>query len=312
MVLRIAKALLFSVLFLIPTKAFLGHVPVAGRRSKVGILPSLGTSNVALSMVSTSSSTPSSSTTSKRRKKTVQDRSQEEAISLIRDVVQAVYEAGPRAGPARTLQAYNAVINTIRDFMPRPGRPAAEEFSFPVALRKLFERLGATYIKLGQFVASSPTLFPKEYVLEFQKCLDATEPLDWSVIKRVIEKELGTSYRVAQRSLASPISPLSLTLTFSLRQAPFQKRLLPLTKRLLLPLVLHKYTLPNSRRAKTSSSRYKSLALTSRSRRTLVSSTSPRGFWSFCSPTGNELRYQPLSVTSVLPCSRSSTLRRKR
>jgi predicted unusual protein kinase regulating ubiquinone biosynthesis (AarF/ABC1/UbiB family) len=28
-------------------------------------------------------------------------------------------------------------------------------------LRKLFERLGATYIKLGQFIASSPSLFPE-------------------------------------------------------------------------------------------------------------------------------------------------------
>jgi aarF domain-containing kinase len=43
----------------------------------------------------------------------------------------------------------------------------------------------------GQFIASSPTIFPKEYVLEFQKCLDQTEPLEWSVIKAVIEKELG-------------------------------------------------------------------------------------------------------------------------
>lgn len=67
----------------------------------------------------------------------------------------------------------------------------AEEFSAPVALRKLFERLGATYIKLGQFVASSPSLFPKEYVLEFQKCLDSTETLPWDTIKSIIEKELG-------------------------------------------------------------------------------------------------------------------------
>jgi len=26
--------------------------------------------------------------------------------------------------------------------------------------------------KLGQFIASSPTLFPEEYVTEFQKCFD--------------------------------------------------------------------------------------------------------------------------------------------
>ena len=50
--------------------------------------------------------------------------------------------------------------------------------------------MGATYIKLGQFIASSPTLFPKEYVVEFQKCLDSTEALEWNVIKSVIEKEL--------------------------------------------------------------------------------------------------------------------------
>ena len=58
-------------------------------------------------------------------------------------------------------------------------------------MRKLFERLGATYIKLGQFIASSPTLFPPEYVLEFEKCLDRTEPVSWEVIERTICSELG-------------------------------------------------------------------------------------------------------------------------
>ena len=58
-------------------------------------------------------------------------------------------------------------------------------------LRKLFERLGATYIKLGQFIASSPTLFPPEYVLEFEKCLDRTEPVPWEVIRATIASELG-------------------------------------------------------------------------------------------------------------------------
>jgi len=127
----------------------------------------------------------------RRPKKTVQDRTQEETLSLIRDIVEAAVDAGPRAGPARTLQAYLAITRTISDFLPQVGRPTPETFSAPVALRKLFERLGATYIKLGQFVASSPTLFPKDYVVEFQKCLDQTEPLEWEVIKRVIEQEIG-------------------------------------------------------------------------------------------------------------------------
>jgi len=61
----------------------------------------------------------------------------------------------------------------------------------PVMLRKVFEELGATYIKLGQFIASSPTFFPKDYVDEFQNCLDKTSPFPFSVVIRIITEELG-------------------------------------------------------------------------------------------------------------------------
>ena len=33
-----------------------------------------------------------------------------------------------------------------------------------VRLREAFADLGATYIKLGQFIATAPSLFPSEYV----------------------------------------------------------------------------------------------------------------------------------------------------
>ncbi len=61
----------------------------------------------------------------------------------------------------------------------------------PQLLRQTFENLGATYIKLGQFIASSPTFFPKEYVEEFQYCLDKTPSLPFGVIKKIIRDELG-------------------------------------------------------------------------------------------------------------------------
>lgn len=145
-----------------------------------------------------SSSATASSTSNRKRPKSVTDRTQAETIALIQDVVQASIDAGPRGGIARTLQAYRAVTTTLQDFLPVPPgigtrrkQSQPEAFSAPVALRKLFERMGATYIKLGQFIASSPTLFPEEYVLEFQKCLDQTEPLPWATVKQVIEKELG-------------------------------------------------------------------------------------------------------------------------
>ena len=64
----------------------------------------------------------------------------------------------------------------------------------PVLLRRTFERLGATYIKIGQLIASSPSLFPEAYVKEFQRCLDQTEPVAFKYMEKILEKELGSHY----------------------------------------------------------------------------------------------------------------------
>jgi aarF domain-containing kinase len=61
----------------------------------------------------------------------------------------------------------------------------------PRLVRQTFERLGATYVKLGQFVASSPSIFPDAWVMEFQQCLDQTAPLPWRTIRRALREELG-------------------------------------------------------------------------------------------------------------------------
>lgn len=60
----------------------------------------------------------------------------------------------------------------------------------PKVMRQTFEKLGSTYIKLGQFIASSPSLFPDEYVREFQGCLDQVEALPFNYIQATIEAEL--------------------------------------------------------------------------------------------------------------------------
>ena len=49
--------------------------------------------------------------------------------------------------------------------------------------------MGSTYIKLGQFIASTPSLFPREYVEEFQGCLDQTPTLPFSYIQGVLNEE---------------------------------------------------------------------------------------------------------------------------
>ena len=48
-------------------------------------------------------------------------------------------------------------------------------------LRIAAERLGPTYIKLGQIVASGDGIFPPELVAEFKWCRDQVPPEPWPV-----------------------------------------------------------------------------------------------------------------------------------
>ena len=62
-------------------------------------------------------------------------------------------------------------------------------------MREAFEQMGVTYIKLGQFIASTPSIFPREYVLAFQGCLDQTTPVPFAKIRSVLIEELETDSR---------------------------------------------------------------------------------------------------------------------
>jgi len=58
-------------------------------------------------------------------------------------------------------------------------------------LRVAFERLGPTYIKLGQILSSGRGLFPDELVEEFKRCRDQVPPEPFESVRRVVETELG-------------------------------------------------------------------------------------------------------------------------
>lgn len=90
-------------------------------------------------------------------------------------------------GSWRVLQTASVVSPRALKCLLRRRKPSPRE------LRELFEDLGATYIKFGQFIASSPSIFPKEYVDEFQLCLDQTPSLPFNKIKQIIEDDLGQS-----------------------------------------------------------------------------------------------------------------------
>ena len=57
-------------------------------------------------------------------------------------------------------------------------------------VRRAFEELGPTYVKLGQLVASTQGIFPEPYCAELRGCLDRVSPLPFEAIERVVRVEL--------------------------------------------------------------------------------------------------------------------------
>lgn len=55
-----------------------------------------------------------------------------------------------------------------------------------------FERLGPTFVKLGQLIASSPGVFPSPLASACERCLDGVAPIPATVARRVVEEDLGS------------------------------------------------------------------------------------------------------------------------
>lgn len=58
-------------------------------------------------------------------------------------------------------------------------------------LRRAAERLGPTYIKLGQIISSGAGLFPEELVEEFRACRDQVAAEPFPTVRQVVEEDLG-------------------------------------------------------------------------------------------------------------------------
>jgi len=71
-----------------------------------------------------------------------------------------------------------------------PFRKRKAEIPAPVRLRKMLEELGPTFVKMGQILSTRPDLIPIEYLVEFEKLQDSTEPVEYEEIKDVFENNL--------------------------------------------------------------------------------------------------------------------------
>jgi predicted unusual protein kinase regulating ubiquinone biosynthesis (AarF/ABC1/UbiB family) len=54
-----------------------------------------------------------------------------------------------------------------------------------------FDQLGPTFVKLGQLIASSPSLFPTPLADACLKMLDEVRPFDPATVRRLVEEQLG-------------------------------------------------------------------------------------------------------------------------
>lgn len=61
----------------------------------------------------------------------------------------------------------------------------------PTGFRALLERLGPTWVKLGQFLALRPDILPQEYCDELMRLLDALPPFPWPEAEAIIAGDLG-------------------------------------------------------------------------------------------------------------------------
>jgi predicted unusual protein kinase regulating ubiquinone biosynthesis (AarF/ABC1/UbiB family) len=86
-----------------------------------------------------------------------------------------------------------------------------DDDKFAYMLRDTMQNLGSTYIKLGQLVASSPTIFPDEYVNAFQTCLDQTPPLAYDDLLPILEDQLGIKLKTRFKHInRTPLASASI------------------------------------------------------------------------------------------------------
>jgi aarF domain-containing kinase len=83
---------------------------------------------------------------------------------------------GRRLGPVRLRKALR--------------RPQADNATI-LGIREAFDDLGATYLKLGQFVAASAALVGEDVAAEFRSCLDSAPAVPYVKVKETVEAELG-------------------------------------------------------------------------------------------------------------------------
>jgi len=83
--------------------------------------------------------------------------------------------------------------------------------ALPADLRRMFEELGGSFIKLGQLLSLRPDLIPREYCDELSKLQDDVPPISYAEVEHVLKAEFGKPVKKVFRSFEKkPIASASI------------------------------------------------------------------------------------------------------
>jgi len=125
-------------------------------------------------------------------------------VDLRADLLDEQFETVPRVFPRElpttsrrevAQRARQISLVATKHFAPLALRTALTRHLVPDAyakpLRKTFEELGATFMKFGQLIGSSPGMFGDRAAAEFRSCLDTGSPVPFDEVRRAVEADLG-------------------------------------------------------------------------------------------------------------------------
>lgn len=93
----------------------------------------------------------------------------------------------------RTARTLTAIGGALAGWLVFEWRRPSSRRGISHRLRKAFEHLGSSYVKLGQIVSGGEGLFPDELVAEFKLLRDQVPPEPFADVRAVVEVELGGS-----------------------------------------------------------------------------------------------------------------------
>jgi ubiquinone biosynthesis protein len=131
--------------------------------------------------------------------------------------------------PRKHLQRYREIVGVLADegldsvldigglrrFAPVRGRlrPFGKDTPtpLPVRVRRTLERLGPTFVKLGQAASTRSDILPDDIILELQKLQDRVEPYPYEQAREIVERELGGPLEALYASFTTePIASASI------------------------------------------------------------------------------------------------------